>query len=414
MLGTNWAGHHTYAAATLHTPATVEELQDLVARTPRIRALGSRHSFNDLADSPGDLVSLHGLPGGIELGDGTVIVPAGRRYGEFVRELDAAGRAIHNLASLPHISVAGAIATGTHGSGDRNGTLSSAVTALELVGPDGELRQVRRGDPGFDATVVGLGAIGLVTKVTLETQPTFDVRQDVYEGLRWDDLLEGFDGVMSSAYSVSVFTRWTGEEVGTVWLKSRMDAPAPPETLLGARRAVTGLHPLRDMPPENTTPQMGVPGPWHERLPHFRLEFTPSNGDELQSEYLVDRGQAVDAIAAVRTFADRIEPHLHVTELRSMRADDLWLSPAYGRDTVGIHFTWKREPDAVLPLLPELERALAPFGVRSHWGKLFDQPGAYERLPDFFALAAEVDPEGKFRNAYLDRLTVAAATPPAG
>ncbi len=332
-------------------------------------------------------------------------VPAGAKYGEIVEDLHAAGWAIHNLASLPHISVAGAIATGTHGSGDRNGTLASAVAGFELVRADGSVHRARRGDPDFDGMVVSLGAIGVLTRVTLDIQPTFDVRQDVFEHLPWSALLGGFDEVIAGAYSVSVFTRWVGDEVGTVWLKSRMDGAEPPEVLLGSGvRAARQLHPLDGLPASNTTEQGGVPGPWHERLAHFRLEFTPSNGDELQTEYLVPRDRAVPAIRAVRALADRIEPHLHVSELRSMAADDLWLSPAYGRDAVGIHFTWKREPEAVLPLLPVIEAALEPFGARSHWGKLFDRPGAYERLPDFLELAARLDPTGKFTNDYLARL----------
>lgn len=403
MLGTNWSGHHTYAAAALHEPKSLEELQELVARTPRIRALGSRHSFNDLADSPGDLVSLGAMPGGLEFEGPTVTVPAGARYGEFVAELDAAGWALHNLASLPHISVAGAIATGTHGSGDRNGTLSSAVAGLELVLHDGSVHRARRGDPDFEGMVVALGALGVVTRVTLDIQPSFRVRQDVYEGLTWETALREFDQLMGSAYSVSVFTRWTGGEVGSVWLKSRGDVV---DDLLGeGRRVPVKRHPITEMPAQNTTTQ-GVPGPWHERLAHFRLEFTPSKGDELQTEYLVPRSHAVAAIEAVQALADRIEPHLLVTELRSMASDELWLSPAYRQDTVGIHFTWVRDPAAVLPLLPVLEAALEPYAYRAHWGKLFDRPGAYDRLPDFLDLASRLDPERRFWNAYLDRLAV--------
>jgi xylitol oxidase len=409
MLGTNWAGHHTYAAGSLHAPTSLEELQELVARTPRIRALGTRHSFSDLGDSPGDLVSLEAMPRELEFEAGTVTVPAGAKYGEIVEDLHAGGWAIHNLASLPHISVAGAIATGTHGSGDRNGTLSSAVAGLELVRADGSVHRARRGDTDFEGLVVGLGALGVVTRVTLDIQPSFDVRQDVYEGLGWDALLGGFDEIMGSAYSVSVFTRWLGEDVGTVWLKSRMDEAEPPERLLGTGvPSVVDLHPLDGLPASNTTQQGGVPGPWHERLAHFRLGFTPSNGDELQAEYLVPRRRAVEAIQTVRAMSHLIEPHLHVTELRSMAADDLWLSPAYGHDAVSIQFTLKREPDAVLALLPVIEAALEPFGARAHWGKLFDRPGAYERLPDFLALAARLDPEGKFGNDYLARLATTA------
>jgi xylitol oxidase len=242
-------------------------------------------------------------------------------------------------------------------------------------------------------------------RIALDIEPTFDVRQDVFTGVTWSSLLENFDAITSSAYSVSVFTSWVGEDLGTVWLKSRADAAAPPVALFDGRASAVDLHPLPDMPAEFTTKQVGVAGPWNERLAHFRLEFTPSSGEELQTEYLVPRRHAVAAIEVVRSLSDRVSPHLHITELRTMAADNLWLSGAYGTDAVGIHFTWKKEPEAVLPLLPVLEAALEPFEPRPHWGKLFSsvRRDLYPRLDDFVALASRMDPTGKFRNDYLDR-----------
>lgn len=405
-IGTNWAGHHRYRAATLHTPTSVDELRETVARAPRIRALGSRHSFSDLADSDA-LVSLTGMDPAIEIDadSETVSFNAGLRYGDLATVLESNGWALRNLASLPHISVAGAVATGTHGSGDRNGTLARAVSGLQLVTADGGLRTISPVDEEFDGAVVSLGALGIVSRITLDIEPSFRVRQDVYLGLTWPQLLEHFDGITSRAYSVSTFTTWVGETVGTVWLKSRLDERMPPRSLYGAAPAPADLHPLEDMPAVNTTQQGGVPGAWLDRLPHFRMGFTPSNGDELQSEYLVPRRHAVAAIEAVRALGERIAPHLHVSELRTIAADSLWLSGAYETDAVGIHFTWKRDPDAVLPLLPVLEEALAPFEARPHWGKLFAElpRHLYPKLPDFVALAERLDPQGKFRNAFLER-----------
>lgn len=409
-VGTTWSGHHRYAATTLHHPRTLAELCDIVARAPRIRALGTRHAFTDLADAP-ELVSLAGMPSDIRIDPETetVSVSAGVRYGELAVALQRAGFALRNLASLPHISIGGAIATGTHGSGDRNGTLSRAVTALDLVLADGQVRTITPVDPDFDGVVVGLGALGVVARLTLDIEPTFDVRQDVYEGLPWSALLEHLDAIMARAYSVSVFTRWTGEDVGQVWLKSVIGERKPPQSLYGAAPVLGPRHPIPDVAPEvaaaTATAQAGAPGAWLDRLPHFRLDHTPSHGDELQSEYFIPRTHAVAALTAVRTLASRIEPLLYVSELRTIAADSLWLSGAYGEDVLGIHFTWHGDPEAVRAVVPAIEEALAPFAARPHWAKVFDgvDPAVYPRWDDFVDLAARLDPDGVFRNDFLAR-----------
>ena len=408
--GDNWARNYSYGASALLRPRTVDQVREVVAASPRIRPLGSRHSFSDLADSAGVLLSLEALGAAIELDESarTVTVSGGARYGDFVTELHDRGWAVHNLASLPHISVAGAIATGTHGSGDGNGNLATAVVALELVTASGELVTLRRGDPDFEGSVVSLGALGVVTRVTLAIEPTFQVRQDLYDGLPWAALLENFDAITGSAYSVSAFTDYAGDTIPTLWLKSRMDLAEPPLSLFGAGRAVAERHMLRESAPQNITRQGGVPGPWSDRLAHFRLEFTPSNGDEFQSEYLLPRTNAVEALQALRGFGERVAPLLLTSEIRTMAADDLWLSGAYGRDTVGIHFTWRPLPELVHPVLADIEALLLPLGARPHWGKVF-LAGAdaisplYPRLPEFRALVERLDPERKFGNAFLER-----------
>ena len=329
---------------------------------------------------------------------------AGLTYGELAGELE--GLALHNLASLPHISVAGAIATATHGSGDANGNLASAVAGLELVTSSGELVRASRGDPDFDGMVVSLGATGAVTRLTLDAEPAYEVRQRVFEGLAWDALYEHFDEITTSGYSVSVFTRW-GEDIDQVWVKSRVtsDPEETPDELFGARAATEERHPILGLDPVNTTAQLGRPGPWWDRLPHFRMGFTPSNGDELQSEFAVPRTHAAAAIEAVRALADRVRPLLQVTEIRTVAADRLWMSPQYQQDTVNLHFTWTPEQDAVVELLGELEPALAPFDARPHWGKLFvgDVAGLYERQDDFVALTERLDPRGAFHNAWFEK-----------
>ena len=405
-IGTNWANNHEYRASTLHRPGTIEELQDVVSTAPRIRALGSRHSFNDLADSA-ELVTLAGMDAAIAIDEEseTVSFSAGLRYGELGVVLQEAGWALRNLASLPHISVAGAIATSTHGSGVNNGTLARAVTGLEIVTATGALRTIGPVDPEFDGAVVSLGALGIVSRITLDIEPTFDVRQDVFCGLSWTSLLENYDAIVSRAYSTSIFTTWIGDTVGDVWLKSRIGDRKPPQKLYGAALASAERHPLPDSDTASSTTQGGIPGPWIDRLPHFRMSFTPSNGDELQSEYLVPRRHAVAAISVIRALGERIIPHLYVSELRTMAADSLWLSGAYDTDAIGIHFTWKFDPPAVLALLPVLEEALAPFDARPHWGKLFHsvRRELYPKLGDFVTLAEEFDPSGKFHNDFLER-----------
>jgi alditol oxidase len=404
----NWAGTHVFRARTLHRPTTVAQLREIVARAPRVRVLGSRHSFSDIADSA-ELVTLEGLPADVVVDHAarTVTCNAGLKYGELATTLAAEGVALHNLASLPHISVGGAVATATHGSGDANGNLATAVSGLELVTSTGDLVTSSRGNADFDGLVVGLGALGAVTRLTLDVEPAYEVRQRVFEGLSWDALHEHFDDVTASGYSVSVFTRW-GETVDQVWVKSRVtDAPEQQhDELFGAVAATLDRHPILGLDPVNCSPQRGVPGSWADRLPHFRMGFTPSNGEEIQSEYHVPRAQAAAAIQAVRGLAATLAPVLQVAEIRTIAADRLWMSPQYGQATVALHFTWTREPDAVARVLVDLEAALAPFAPRPHWGKAFLADAAtvaprYERLSDFVRLAERLDPRGAFRNDWL-------------
>jgi alditol oxidase len=408
MTDVNWAGNYRYQAARLHRPTTLEEVRELVATAPRVRVLGSRHSFTGIADSA-ELVSLDGLPADVVVDHeaGTASCSGALRYGELAQALNAEGVALANLASLPHISVAGAVATATHGSGDANGNLATAVAGLELVTSSGELLRASRGDPDFDGLVVGLGALGAVTRVTLDVEPTYQVRQRVFEGLAWEVLLERFDAVTDAGYSVSVFTRW-GDKVDMVWVKSRVtDAPEQVRgDLFGAVAATVDRHPILELDPVNCTPQLGMPGRWSDRLPHFRMGFTPSSGQELQSEFFVPRGRVTPALRALRELADVIRPVLQVSELRTVAGDQLWMSPQFGRDSVAVHFTWDPDPEGVRRVLAQVEAALAPFEARPHWGKLFLADAAaiaprYPRLPDFADLVARLDPRGAFTNAWL-------------
>lgn len=412
---TNWAGNYRYSTDDLVPLTSVEQVRAYVRGHDSLKTLGTRHCFNGIADSTHALLSLKAMDRVVTLDPkaSTVTVEAGMTYGQLAPYLHEKGFALHNLASLPHISVAGACATATHGSGVKNGNLSTAVSALELVTADGDLLTLSRDKDGdtFLGSVVHLGALGVVTKVTLDIQPAFAMRQEVYEDLPLSQLTDHFEGIMSGGYSVSLFTDWQKKRINEVWVKRRVEAGGAPEADLGrygATRATRNLHPIVELSAENCTEQMGVSGPWYDRLPHFRMGFTPSSGKELQAEYFVPRGNGVDAILAIERLRDRLGPHLLISEIRTIDADHLWMSPCYNRPSLAIHFTWKPDWDGVRKLLPVIEKELSPHKVRPHWGKLFAIEPAilqsrYEKLGAFKDLAKQHDPRGKFRNEFLAR-----------
>lgn len=408
----NWAGNLSYSTAQVQYPRSVEEVQKLVKQHGKLKALGTRHCFNTIADSKDDLVCSKELNKVIALDplNHTVTVEGGIKYGELAPYLHQHGWALHNLASLPHISVGGSITTATHGSGIKNGNLSSAVTGLEIVIADGSIVHFSKADPEkLNAVVVGLGAIGFITKVTLQIEPTYMVRQRVFLKLPMSQLKPNFEKIVSAGYSVSLFTDWQSDSINEVWIKSRVDTGKDHNQpdFYGAKAATKNLHPIYEHSAEACTEQLGVPGPWYERLPHFKMGFTPSSGKELQSEYFVPLQNAVEAIEAVSRLGKQIGPHLFITEIRTIAADNLWMSTCHKQTSVTIHFTWKPETEAVLKLLPLIEKELAPFNARPHWGKIFTLApkvlqSRYEKLGDFKKIVAEYDPKGKFRNGFLE------------
>jgi len=410
---TNWAGNLTYHAEHFYAPKDAADVAQYVKHLTSMRALGSRHSFNTIADTTASQISLMHLDS-IEVNEKakTVTVGAGVRYGTLAPVIDAKGFAVHNLASLPHITVAGAIATATHGSGVKNGNLATAVAALEYIDADGAISTISRKKDGsrFLGSVVNLGSLGIVTKVTLDLLPRFEMTQVIYRNLSMDQLEHNLEAIMSAGYSVSLFTTWQDNRIAQIWIKDRtangQKATIAPE-FYGAKAAHKNMHPIEANSAENCTEQMGVPGPWYERMPHFKMNFTPSNGAELQTEYFVPRSRGYEAIRAVQTLADKIGPHLFITELRSIAADDLWMSMAYKRDSLAIHFTWKPEIPEVMALLPQIEEKLAPFEARPHWAKLFTIPpttlaSRYEKMSDYKALLTKTDPKSKFRNDFIN------------
>lgn len=414
-LESNWAGNLTYHRKELHAPKTREELIEVVKKIKNGKALGSKHSFSDIADTTESHISLVYLTRVLELDEknGMVWVESGIRYGTLGKWLDAKGYALHNLASLPHISVMGAVSTGTHGSGDQNGNLSTAVAGMEIIKADGTALVLTEKDPLFYGAVVSLGALGVMYKVALKIQPTFQVTQHVFENLPMSQLKHHFDEIFGAGYSVSLFTHWLDKKINQVWVKRRTDRSYSTlgNTFLGATAATSNLHPIKVNSPINCTDQMGVPGPWYERLPHFKMDFTPSNGAELQSEFFVPRKMAYQAIMAIESMHKEIYPILYVTELRSIAADKFWMSPAYQQDIVAIHFTWKPLMDQVKQVLPKIEAKLAAFGGKPHWGKITSiSEGAlakrYPKWSDFKKLRKEMDPENKWTNSYLRKFGI--------
>ena len=416
--GLSWSGTVDYGPGPLHAPTSVAALKHLVAGSTRLRALGTRHSFSEVAASDGPLVTLTAMPPEIEIDTeaSTVRVGAGVRYGELAVSAHAAGLALANMGSLPHISVGGASATGTHGSGNRSRSLASSVREIELVTAGGDLLTLsREADPDvFDGAVLSLGTLGILTHLTLDLVPAAPMRQTVHLDFPAERMDEAnLAEMLGAGASVSLFHHWDGH-IAQAWVKQRLsedtdEGTALPEHWLGGRRAPGPVHPLPGMPADFCTDQTGEPGPAHERLPHFRLEFTPSSGEEIQSEYFVPRERIGEALAAVMPLGERIRPLLHASEVRTVAADELWLSPAQHRDSACVHFTWKQRPAEVAALLPEIEERLAPFAPRPHWGKVFvlDPEVVRAQYPDlarFRALRDRLDPERVFRNEYVDRL----------
>jgi alditol oxidase len=415
----NWSGTYQFTAREVIDARTVGDVRRAVATGGRVRAIGTRHSFNDLADNGATLISVTGIAPDpvIDAAAHTVTVGAGTSYGALAAWLQDRGWALGNLGSLPHISIAGATATGTHGSGSGNRVLPAAMAGMEYVAADGELRHADRSTPGFDGMVVGLGAFGIVVRVTLDIEPSYLVRQDAYIRLAWDRALADLGAIMDAAYSVSLFTDWSGESLRAAWVKRRIEGTGAdagsdsetPEEFFGARR---DPGPVRfiDAPADNLT-VVGVAGPWSERLPHFRLDSTPSNGDEIQSEYFIDRRHGPAALAAIRRLSAGITPLLMVSEIRSTARDELWLSGSYGRETLAIHFTWRNRPGEVDAVLWDVEKALEPFAPRPHWGKVSHVTAGqvaerYPRLGDARALFERLDPDGRFSGDRLERLGV--------
>jgi xylitol oxidase len=405
----NWSKNVDFNDRAFLQPESLAELQELVRSNQKIRARGTAHCFNEIANTSSYAISLAKMPKIIEVSAATnsATVSSGLTYGELAPALHNQGWALNNLASLPHISIAGSISTGTHGSGIKNQNLANQVLSLDLVTAEGELRHIDRANPAFNALVVGLGLGGIVYQYELKIEPTFEIRQVIYPEIPLDVLQRNFDQIMGTAYSVSYFTDWSSSQVGNLWCKFR-DGEVIPESIGGSAKADKKYHPIPSVDPVACTDQLGESGDWHQRLSHFKLEFTPSVGEEIQTEFFVDRKDAAAAIEAVSNLGEEITPLLWITELRTIAADDLWLSGAYQRDTLAIHFTWKKDL-AIYPVIEKVEAALRPYNYRPHWGKVFTADGkylssVYPKMSEFKALVEALDPTSKFENTFTRRI----------
>jgi xylitol oxidase len=401
----NWSKNVDFNDRAYLQTESLAELQELIRTHQKIRARGTAHCFNEIANTSSYAINLSQMPKTITVDPEkkSVFVAAGLTYGELAPVLHAQGWALSNMASLPHISIAGSISTGTHGSGIKNQNLANQVLSLDLVTAEGELRRIDRTNPAFNALVVGLGLGGIVYQYELKIERTYEIRQVIYPEIPLDVLQRNFDQIMGTAYSVSYFTDWSSAQVGNLWCKFR-DNEVIPESVGGSIKADKKYHPIPSVDPVACTEQLGVAGDWHDRLSHFKLEFTPSVGEEIQSEFFIDRKDALAAIEAVVQLGAEITPLLWITELRTIAADNLWLSGAFERDTLAIHFTWKKT-DAIYPVIEKVEAALRPFNYRPHWGKVFTADAeylksVYPKLGEFKALVEALDPTHKFENSF--------------
>ncbi|MGI9613109.1 MAG: FAD-binding protein [Acidimicrobiales bacterium] len=414
----NWSLNIDFNAAAVHEPTTIDELQSIVARAPKAKALGSAHSFNTIADTGGDMISMAGLDRviGVDREAKTVTVEGGISYGALGPLLHSEGSALRNLASQPQFTIAGACATATHGSGDGNRGLATQVVSVDLITGTGDLVTIDDDDEDFAAVAVGLGAFGAIARATLAVTETYDVAQELHLDLPLSNAIDHLDEIFASAYSVSYFTDFRSNTINQLWRKHHLEPgdgrlPQTPDRYFGATRAAEKLAPSGAKDADRVTDQLLESGPWFERLPHGRFDVPLEPGSQLQSEYFVEREDGPAALAALAELGPVMSPVMVMGEVRTVAGDELWLSP-YPTDSLALHLSWTTDWAAVRPVLREVEAALAPFAPRPHWGKLYEMESSsiverYPRFGDWAAAVERLDPAGVFRNPFLDDLLAA-------
>ncbi len=408
----NWAGNLSFSSKEFIEIDSVKKLQTIVSNARGIKVLASGHSFSDIADTKDTLISIKNLSFeiGIDSNKREALVPAGMQYSDVSRYLEKHGWAVSNMASLGEVTIAGAILTGTHGSGSSNGILSTAVIGFEMVLESGSILTTdRENSSDFPGFIVSLGALGVFTKYKLKIVPSFSIRQVVYENINIESIANNFDLVFDRAYSVSFFSNWAQNSTGQIWMKF-LDDSKPfniSSDWIDGNLAKVKQHPVKINDASPCTDQLATSGKWLDRLPHFKLNSSPVSGDEVQTEYLVDRRYVKQYISELAEIGDEIASKVYTTEIRTIKADDLWLSGAYERETVGFHFTW-RKSDSLVNFLPKIESILGKHDGRPHWGKLFDVPkdklpSRYPKFSDFEVLLQKYDPNKKFRNNFINK-----------
>jgi xylitol oxidase len=408
----NWGGNLDYGPGKILAPESLAELSEII-RSGKVRPIGTKHSFSNLVIGEGQLVSAAGLSFEpvIDQKNSTVTVPAATKYGELAVFLEEEGYALKNMGSLPHISIAGSAATGTHGSGDKNQILSSSLVSFSYLDANGVIVTLNRSSKNFEACRVGLGAYGLWVNLTLAIVQSYQMRQDVFRNLPWELFLEDPAKLTAAGYSVSLFTKWGSDTIDQTWVKSRSHDSAPPIEIAGIKPDSTSMPELMPGVGDNLTQQGGEEGAWLDRLPHFRFDATPSAGNEIQTEYFFERKNIVGAIKAIQTIASEINPTLLISEIRTIAQDAAWLSPMLRGDSVAVHFTWVNDAAAVAKAVALVEKATAEFKPIPHWGKVHGFSAeklreVHPKLDRAKALFDSLDPQGVFSTDYLMSLGI--------
>lgn len=396
----NWGGNFNYSTQNIQYPRSVAEVQQIVKNAGKLRVVGSRHSFSKIADSECTMLSTIGLNKiiGINGSIPSVTVQGGLTYTDLLTSLNTAGFALPNLASLAEISVGGAASTNAHGTGVANQALANHIRSMEIVLANGSLLTIGPNDPRLKGMAAGLGAFGVVTQLELKLVPAFNITTYTYVNMPVQNSYENFAALQNMGFGVLLVNMFTAPDawnIAIVYARSDANNTAMLTSNLFGGTLVS----------QTTQPS------YLALLSIAQIGLSGVDGNEIQTEYFVPISKAVEAIKAVTAVANstNIFPSLATAfVIRTIASDDLWMSEYYGNDTmVAIHFSWQNNVTAVEAVLPQLERAMIPYGARPHWGKMFtmepeDFLPHYPKVNEFKKLAEQLDPKGKFRNEFLE------------
>jgi L-gulono-1,4-lactone dehydrogenase len=419
----NWAGTHSCVPVAIEHPKSAREVAGAVRRAAEagrtVRAAGAGHSFSPCVPTDGTLVRLDRLDRILDADPATGLVKAeaGITLAALNAGLEARGLALPNLGDIDAQSLAGALATGTHGTGARLQNLSAQVEALELVDGAGERRTLTREDGDLlRAARVGLGSLGIVTAVTLRCVPAFRLR-GVDTTLPLEEALDGLDERVD-AHDHFEFWTFPHSPLALTRTNDRTDAPvsAPGPARAWLHDVLLDNHALellsrtgrrfpRAIPRINRLAAAAAPGRERVDASH-RIFASPRLVRFDEMEYAIPREHAADAVRGAREILER-HPVNFPVELRFVAADTALLSPAHGRDTayVAVHVFKGMDGE---PPFREVEKLMAAWGGRPHWGKRSflaarELRTRYPKWDAFAAARAELDPDGRFENAWARR-----------